>query len=221
VIRLLLCDDQRLMREGMRTLLSLEPDLEVVGEAGDGESGLAEALRLKPDVVLMDIRMPGMNGVEATKRIRAALPATKVLILTTFDDDELVLSALLEGAAGYLTKDLPAEEIAAAIYQVQNGGVVMPPPIAAKVVSELARRQQQSAPVVDAGGPEPAAVSLTEREREVLQLLGRGYSNREIGEALYISEGTAKNYVSGLIEKLGLRDRTQVALWAVRHGLSH
>jgi DNA-binding NarL/FixJ family response regulator len=221
VIRLLLCDDQRLMREGMRTLLSLEPDLAVVGEAGDGETGVAEALRLKPDVVLMDIRMPGMNGVEATKRIRAALPATKVLILTTFDDDELVLAALLEGAAGYLTKDLPAEEIAAAIHQVQGGGVVMPPPIAAKVVAELARRQQQGAPAATAGGPDPAAVSLTEREREVLQLLGRGYSNREIGEALFISEGTAKNYVSVLIEKLGLRDRTQVALWAVRHGFSH
>jgi DNA-binding NarL/FixJ family response regulator len=221
VIRLLLCDDQRLMREGMRTLLSLEPDLAVVGEAGDGETGVAEALRLKPDVVLMDIRMPGMNGVEATKRIRAALPATKVLILTTFDDDELVLAALLEGAAGYLTKDLPAEEIGAAIHQVQSGGVVMPPPIAAKVVAELARRQQQGAPAATAGGPDPAAVSLTEREREVLQLLGRGYSNREIGEALFISEGTAKNYVSVLIEKLGLRDRTQVALWAVRHGFSH
>lgn len=217
MIRVLLVDDQRLMRDGMRTLLSLEQDLTVVGEAGDGHSAVQSALALQPDVVLMDIRMPGMNGMEASSSIRKALPQTKVLILTTFDDDELVMDALREGAAGYLTKDLPAEEIAAAIRKVQAGGVIMPPPIAAKVVAELARRTV--APVSDADSV-AMLNTLTERELEVLRLLGQGYSNKEIGEGLYITEGTAKNHVSSVIDKLGLRDRTQAALWAVRRGLS-
>lgn len=216
MIQVLLVDDQRLMRDGMRTLLSLEPDLTVVGEAGDGQEAVATALSLQPDVILMDIRMPVMNGVEATRAIRQALPQTRVLILTTFDDDEMVMDALLEGASGYLTKDLPAEEIAAAIRKVKIGGVIMPPPIAAKVVAELARR---TAPPAPRQADAPQVDDLTEREIEVLRLLGEGYSNREIAGALYITEGTAKNHVSSVIEKLGLRDRTQAALWAVRHGI--
>lgn len=217
MIKVLLVDDQRLMRDGMRTLLSLEPDLTVAGEAGNGREGLAAALQVHPDVVLMDIRMPEMNGVEATREIRRQLPETRVLVLTTFDDDDLVMEALLEGAAGYLTKDLPAEEIADAIRKVQTGGVVMPPPIAAKVVAELSRRGTRPS----AAGPDQQLLGeLTDREREVLRLLGQGYSNKEIGETLYITEGTAKNHVSSVIDKLGLRDRTQAALWAVRHGLS-
>jgi DNA-binding NarL/FixJ family response regulator len=164
----------------------------------------------------MDMRMPGMNGVEATREIRRTLPETKVLVLTTFDDDDLVMEALLEGAQGYLTKDLPAEEIADAIRKVCGGGVVMPPPIAAKVVNELARRSAAAAP---AKADKEIIAQLTDREQEVLRLLGQGYSNKEVGEALYITEGTAKNHVSSVIEKLGLRDRTQAALWAVRHGL--
>lgn len=217
MIRILLVDDHRLMRDGMKTLLSLEGDLEVVGEAGNGSEGVQQALALKPDVVLMDIRMPGMNGVEATREIRRALPETKVLVLTTFDDDDMVMEALLEGAAGYLTKDLPAEQIAAAVRQVCTGGVVMPPPIAAKVVAELARRT--AAAPAPPKGEQAILDQLTDREREVLHLLGQGLSNKEIGEALFITEGTAKNHVSNLIDKLGLRDRTQAALWAVRHGL--
>lgn len=214
--RILLVDDQRLMRDGMRTLLSLESDMEVVGEAGNGLEGVQAALTHRPDVVLMDIRMPGMNGVEATREIKRALPDTKVLVLTTFDDDAFVMDALKEGASGYLTKDLPSEEIAQAIRSLQGGGVVMPPPIAAKVVAELSRRAAATTPeTVD-----PQAVAaLTDREKEVLRLLGQGYSNKEIGDALFITEGTAKNHVSAVIEKLGLRDRTQAALWAVRHGL--
>ena len=212
MIRVLLVDDQRLMRDGMRTLLSLEPDITVVGEAGDGREGLAAVLALEPDVVLMDIRMPNMNGVEATREIRKARPNVKVLILTTFDDDALVLEALREGAAGYLTKDEPAQEIADAVRKTLSGGVIMPPPIAAKVVASLAR---QALP------PPPGELAeLTERERGVLRLLGQGYSNKEIGDALFITEGTAKNHVSSIMEKLGLRDRTQTALWAVRHGLA-
>lgn len=217
MIRVLLVDDQRLMRDGMRTLLSLEQDIAVVGEASNGQEALQQALALRPDVILMDIRMPGVDGVAATRAIRKVLPPTRVLILTTFDDDEQVMEALLEGAAGYLTKDLPAEEIAEAVRKVQSGGVIMPPPIAAKVVAELARRS--SGHGLAAAGRE-ALAHLTEREQEVLRLLGQGYSNREIGESLHITEGTAKNHVSNVIEKLGLRDRTQAALWAVRHGLS-
>lgn len=225
MIRVLLVDDQRLMREGMRILLSLEQDVVVVGEAGNGLEALRAALALRPDVILMDIRMPGMNGVDATREIRRALPGARVLILTTYDDDELVMDALLEGAAGYLTKDLPAEEIADAIRKVQTGGVVMAPPIAAKVVAELSRRTPPSQqPGPQPGGENQQALQalsqLTEREREVLRLLGQGYSNKEIAEALYITEGTAKNHVSSVIDKLGLRDRTQAALWAVRHGLT-
>lgn len=240
MIRVLLADDQRLMRDGMRTLLSLEPDLTVIGEAADGQQAVRATMELRPDVVLMDIRMPGMNGVEATRTIRSALPDTKVLMLTTFDDDELVMNALLEGASGYLTKDLPAEEIATAVRQVHAGGVAMPPPIAAKVVAELARRSPPrgeapgpgstapsgtggagaAAPAGTAGQGKAALALLTERERGVLRLLGQGYSNREIAEALFITEGTAKNHVSSVMDKLGLRDRTQAALWAVRYGAS-
>jgi DNA-binding NarL/FixJ family response regulator len=216
MIDVLLVDDQRLMRDGMKTLLSLEPGLHVAGEAANGLEGVQQALALRPDVVLMDMRMPGMNGVEATREIRHSLPETKVLVLTTFDDDDLVMEALLEGAQGYLTKDLPAEEIADAIRKVCGGGVVMPPPIAAIVVNELARRSATQAP---AKADKEIIAQLTDREREVLRLLGQGYSNKEIGEALYITEGTAKNHVSSVIEKLGLRDRTQAALWSVRHGL--
>lgn len=216
MITVLLVDDQRLMRDGMRTLLSLEPDLDVVGEAGNGREAVEATLHHGPDVVLMDIRMPVMNGVEATREIRRIRPETKVLILTTFDDDDLVLEALREGAAGYLTKDEPAEEIASAIRQVVGGGVIMPPAIAAKVVASLARTAPPPAP----SAPAAELGELTEREREVLKLLGQGYSNKEIADALYISEGTAKNHVSSVIEKLGLRDRTQAALWAVRHNLS-
>lgn len=217
MIRVLLVDDQRLMRDGMKTLLSLEPDLQVVGEAGNGLEGVQQAMALRPDVVLMDIRMPGMNGVDATREIRRSLSETRVLVLTTFDDDDLVMDALLEGAAGYLTKDLPAEEIAESVRKVCSGGVVMPPPIAAKVVNELARRNA----AIPSTPKEDKAIleQLTDREQEVLRLLGQGYSNKEIGEALFITEGTAKNHVSNVIEKLGLRDRTQAALWAVRHGL--
>lgn len=216
MIRVLLVDDQRLMRDGMKTLLSLEADLQVVGEAGNGQEACQAALSLRPDVILMDIRMPGMNGVDATREIRHALPQVKVLVLTTFDDDALVMDALREGAAGYLTKDLPAEEIAAAVRSVQLGGVVMPPPIAAKVVAQL---NSQARPAAQAEADKATLNDLTDREREVLRLLGQGYSNKEVGEALYITEGTVKNHVSSVIEKLGLRDRTQAALWAVRNGL--
>lgn len=210
-IRLLVVDDHVLFRQGLRTILQSEPDLEVVGEASDGLEAVSLARSREPDVVLMDVRMPRMDGVEATRRIRAE-GGPQVLILSTYDDDELVLEALRVGAAGYLLKDFPAEELINAIRTVHHGGgVLIPPPIAAKVVAELRRR-----PAPRESGPhEP----LTPREEEILGYLARGLSNREIAGALHLSEGTVKNYVSRIYAKLGARDRAQAALWAVQRGL--
>ncbi|MFO7171630.1 MAG: response regulator transcription factor [Bacillota bacterium] len=216
MIRVVLADDHRAIRDGIQTLLAMEPDIQVVGAAGNGLEAVQLALSLRPDVVLMDIRMPGMNGVESTRAIRSVLPEVRVLILTVYDDDELIVDALCEGAAGYLTKDLPGEEIAAAIRKVREGGVVMPPPIAAKVVAHLPRDRKGT----HEGQVRELLERLTHREVEVLRLLGQGLSNREIAQALYITEGTARNHVSSIIEKLGVRDRTQAALWAVRHGIA-
>lgn len=208
-IRLLLADDQVLFRQGLRMILESEPDLEVVGEAGDGLEAVELARARQPDVVLMDIRMPRMDGVEATRRIREA-GGTQVVILSTYDDDELVFEALRVGAAGYLLKDFPAEELIKAIRTVHHGGgILIPPPIAAKVVAELRRSRGGAAP------HEP----LTAREEEILGLVARGLSNREVAEALHLSEGTVKNALSRIYAKLGARDRTQAALWAVEHGL--
>ena len=209
-IRLLLADDQVLFRQGLRTILESEPDLQVVGEAGDGLEAVELARTRQPDVVLMDIRMPRMDGVEATRRIREA-GGTEVVILSTYDDDELVFEALRVGAAGYLLKDFPAEELIKAIRTVHHGGgVLIPPPIAAKVVAELRRR----------GGDATPHEPLTAREEEILGLVARGLSNREIAETLYLSEGTVKNALSRIYAKLRARDRTQAALWAVQHGLA-
>ncbi|GBD29291.1 Transcriptional regulatory protein LiaR [bacterium HR32] len=209
-IRLLLADDQVLFRQGLRTILESEPDLEVVGEAGDGLEAVELARTRQPDVVLMDVRMPRMDGVEATRRIRKA-GGPQVVILSTYDDDELVFEALRVGAAGYLLKDFPAEELVKAIRTVHHGGgILIPPPIAAKVVAELRRSRGGAAP------HEP----LTAREEEILGLVARGLSNREVAEALHLSEGTVKNALSRIYAKLGARDRTQAALWAVEHGLA-
>ncbi len=210
-VRVLLADDQLLFRQGLRTILESEPDLEVVGEASDGLEAVSLAQSRAPDVVLMDVRMPRVDGVEATRRIRAG-GGPQVLILSTYDDDELVLEALRAGAAGYLLKDFPADELVKAIRTVHHGGgVLIPPPIAAKVVAELRRRP----------GPQEAAPHepLTSREEEILGHLARGLSNREIAEVLHLSEGTVKNYVSRIYAKLGARDRAQAALWAVQRGL--
>lgn len=214
-IRVLLCDDQRLFREGLRTILEAEADFEVVGEGSDGREAVDLSSRLRPDLVLMDIRMPHIDGVEATRRIRGA-GGPQVVILSTYDDDEFIFEALKAGAAGYLLKDFPAEELIKALRTVHHaGGILIPPPIAAKVVGELRRGQT-------AGGASEATSlqePLTQREEEILRLLARGRSNKEIAEQLYLTEGTVKNYISRIYAKLGARDRTQAALWAVEHGL--
>lgn len=214
-IRVLLCDDQRLFRDGLRTILEAEDDFAVVGEAGDGREAVDLAFRVRPDLVLLDIRMPHMDGVEATRRIRAS-GGPQVVILSTYDDDEFIFEALKAGAAGYLLKDFPAEELVKALRTVHHGGgILIPPPIAAKVVDELRRGEPAGGAAEGPSLQEP----LTQREEEILRLLARGRSNKEIAEELYLTEGTVKNYISRIYAKLGARDRTQAALWAVEHGL--
>jgi len=213
-VRVLLVDDQRLMREGLRILLELEPDIEVVGEAEDGQAALEAYAVLRPDVVLMDIRMPGMDGVEATRRLRDRWPEARVIILTTFDDDAYVFEGLRAGALGYLLKDVSGAELAEAVRTVAAGGALIEPSVARKVVAEFARIAPPSHRAGE-GLPEP----LSEREREVLRLLAQGLTNREIAARLFLAEGTVKNYVTAILQKLGVRDRTQAALRARELGL--
>ncbi|WP_246183402.1 response regulator [Paenibacillus methanolicus] len=205
------------MREGLAALIGLEPDMDVVGTAVDGRDAYAKALERRPDVVLMDIRMPGMDGIEGSRLIIKHLPDTKILILTTFDDAELIVRVLEEGVHGYLLKDMPSEAIVSAIRTVYNGGTVLQSDITAMLLQEAKKMSERSAPPHLLRASDSAAMeALTEREKEILALLGRGLNNKEIASLLVITEGTAKNHVSNLIAKLGLRDRTQAALFAVR-----
>jgi DNA-binding NarL/FixJ family response regulator len=208
-IKVLIVDDQRLMREGLRTLLELEPDLEIAGEAEDGQAALDIYASLQPDVVLMDIRMPRMDGVEATTRLRQGWPGARVIILTTFDDDAFVFDGLRAGALGYLLKDVSGAELAEAIRQVAFGGALIEPSIARKVLAEFARLAEPTQPPAE-HLPDP----LSERELEVLRLLAQGASNKQIAAQLYLAEGTVKNYISAILAKLGVEDRTQAALRA-------
>ena len=213
-IRILLVDDQRLMRDGLRTLLELEDDLEIAGEAEDGEVAVTAYAELHPDIVLMDIRMPKLNGVEATRRIKADYPDAAILILTTFDDDEYVFEGLRAGASGYLLKDVSGEELASAIRTVTAGGTLIAPSVARKVVAEFARLTPAS-PTTAASLPEP----LSERELDILKVLAQGHTNKEIAERLHLAEGTVKNYVTSILQKIGARDRTQAALRARELGV--
>ena len=214
-VSVLLVDDQPLFREGLRTLLSVEPGIEVLGEAGDGEAAVQQARRLRPQVVLMDMRMPVLNGVEATRRLRAETPESRVIVLTTFDDDEEVFDALRAGAVGYLLKDATRDKLVEAIRSAARGESFLQPSVAAKVVARFAQLPDAAAPPV----PQPLAVPLSERELAVLRLLAEGGSNREIAAALFLAEGTVKNHVSNVLAKLGARDRTQAALRARALGL--
>ncbi len=211
-IRILLVDDQRLMRDGLRTLLELEDDIDVVGEAGDGQAALEAYAQLRPDLVLMDIRMPVMNGVEATRRLMAREPEARVIILTTFDDDASVFDGLRAGARGYLLKDLSGAELAEAIRTVMAGGALIEPSVARKVFAEFARLAPAAKP---ADLPEP----LSERELGILRLVADGLSNKEIALKLSLAEGTVKNYVTNVLAKIDARDRTQAALKARELGL--
>ena len=213
-IRLMIVDDQKLMREGLRTLLELEGGFKIVAEVGDGQAALDAYSEFQPDVVLMDIRMPGMDGVEATHRLLEKWTNARIIILTTFNDDVYVFEALRVGALGYLLKDLSGHELANAVQVVANGGVLIDPSVARKVVAEFARLTPSVRPIND-GLPEP----LTEREFDVLRLLAEGMSNREIGNKLSLTEGTVKNYVTNVLQKIGVRDRTQAALRGRELGL--
>jgi DNA-binding NarL/FixJ family response regulator len=208
-ISILLVDDQALFREGLRTLLSIQPDLEVVGEAENGAEAVRAAIRLRPAVVLMDMRMPMLDGVAATRRLQTELPAARVIALTTFDDDEYVFEGLRAGAVGYLLKDAPSEKLCEAIRAAARGESFLQPSVAAKVVAEFARLSEQSK-----RHPASLAEPLSERELEILSRVACGASNREIAAALFITEGTVKNHVTNILSKLGVRDRTQAALKA-------
>jgi DNA-binding NarL/FixJ family response regulator len=213
-IRLMLVDDQQLMRDGLRTILELEPDLEVVAEANNGAQALDEYEKIQPDVVLMDIRMPEMDGVEATRTLCERWPNTLIIILTTFDDDRYVFEGLRAGALGYLLKDVSGSELADAIRTVVGGGSLIEPSVARKIVTEFAR----IAPP-DAQSAETLLEPLSYREEEVLRLLAKGLTNREIAVQAHLAEGTVKNYVSAILAKTGARDRTQAALKAKELGL--
>ena len=233
-IRVLIVDDQTLLREGFRRLLELDgAGIQVVGTAADGEAALALVAQLAqqgqlPDVVLMDVRMPRMNGVEATAQLQQRWPQTRVLMLTTFDDEESIVQGLRAGAKGYLLKDVTLEDLVSAIRAVQRGESPIQPSVAAKLVDRLARGSDAPAPAIlpIAAASSPRSIEqvmldeVTDREREILQQLAHGASNREISERLFITEGTVKNHVSNILNKLGLRDRTQAAIYAREHGLS-
>jgi two-component system, NarL family, response regulator DegU len=210
-IRVLIAEDQTLMRQGLKTILELEDGFEVVGEASDGQQAVDRALALRPDVILMDVQMPHLNGVEATNLLAAALPTAQVIILTTFDYDEYVFDGIKAGARGYLLKDTPADELLAAIRRVHAGESIIQPSIATRMIAEFTRRRE----IVQ----EPEYEQLSERERDVLRLLADGLSNKEIAGRLVLAEGTVKNHVSTILEKLHAANRTQAARVAREQGL--
>ncbi|MFJ7977230.1 response regulator [Peribacillus sp. NPDC096379] len=218
MIKVLIVDDQPLIREGLAALLSLRSEVDVVGTATDGQEAYECAKRKQLNMILMDIRMPGVNGVDGTKLIKSHFPEMKVLMLTTFNDSELIFSALEEGASGYLLKDMSTDTIVQAMLTVQSGGIVLPPEATGQMVKEMKRIKH-----LDSASNEvevPATFhELTSREVDVLKYLGYGYNNKEIANTLFITEGTVKNHVSNIINKLELRDRTQAAIFAVRYGV--
>ncbi|WP_330329712.1 response regulator transcription factor [Streptomyces sp. NBC_00536] len=208
-IKVLLVDDHQVVRRGLRTFLEVQDDIEVVGEASDGAEGAARAEELRPDVILMDIKMPGTDGLDALRRLRELANPARVLIVTSFTEQRTVVPALRAGAAGYVYKDIDPDALAGAIRSVHAGHVLLQPEVAEALLS-----QDEHGPAPGRGG------SLTDREREVLGHIADGRSNREIARALVLSEKTVKTHVSNILMKLDLADRTQAALWAVRHGIA-
>jgi DNA-binding NarL/FixJ family response regulator len=208
-IRVLIVDDHLVVRRGLRTFLEIQDDIEVVGEAADGEEGVARAEELRPDIVLMDVKMPGTDGIEALRQLVQLGNPARVLVVTSFTEQRTVVPALRAGAAGYVYKDVDPDALAGAIRSIHAGHVLLQPEVAGALLSE------------GSGGSAGRGTQLTEREREVLELIADGRSNREIARALVLSEKTVKTHVSNILMKLDLADRTQAALWAVRHGLTH
>ncbi|RSN20661.1 DNA-binding response regulator [Amycolatopsis sp. WAC 01416] len=212
-VRVLIVDDQALFREALATLLEVQPGIEVVGEAADGEQAVRLCAELHPDVALMDLRMPVLDGIAATARLRAEQPGVRVLALTTFDDDEDVFAALRAGAVGYLLKDVSSTRLVEALVAAERGESVLQPSVAAKLVARVARLPAETPRA------QPLATPLSERELEVVRLLAVGRSNREIAKTLFLAEGTVKNLVTSVLSKLQVRDRTQAALRARELGL--
>lgn len=212
-IRLLICDDQDIVCEGLRAMLAPIPQIEVVGVAKNGLEAVDQTHKLQPDLVLMDLKMPRMNGIQATKVIREKFPQVRVLVLTTYDADEWVINAIRNGAAGYLLKDTPQEELVKAILNTVKGWNPIDPQVAGRLLDHVTNTSLSTL-------PDPKLISqFSEREREVLQLLANGLGNSEIARRLFLSEGTVKNYVSVIFSKLGVTDRTQAAVLAIRAGL--
>jgi len=210
-MKIIICDDQAVVRDGLEMLLSLEKDIEVIGTAQDGAEVLEQIAQNQPDLVLMDLKMPGMNGIEATRQIRAKFPAIRVLVLTTYDDDEWIFDAIRAGASGYLLKDTPREKVVEAVRGTVQGKSFVDPAVAGKLLDQVSSRQTQPSSLL--------TDKLTERETEVLRLLAKGLSNAEIAGQLHLSEGTVRNHVSAILDKLGVSDRTQAAVIAIQHGL--
>lgn len=212
MIRVILADDQDMVRAGLRLILSAEPDIEVVAEAGDGHTAVAAAKRLTPDVVLMDIRMPRLDGISATRQVLDSAADVRVIVLTTFDADDYVYDSLRAGASGFLLKSAPPEDLVRAIRVTADGGGLIDPAVTRRVVGEFARSTSPATP--------PASYrTLTEREQELLQIVAQGKSNGEIATELFLSEATVKTHVTRILAKLGLRDRVQVVVFAYEHGL--
>jgi len=210
-MKILICDDQAVVRDGLELLLKLEKDMQVVGTAADGAEAVELAASKQPDLVLMDLKMPGTNGIEATRRIRSRFPEMRVLVLTTYDDDQWVFDAIRAGASGYLLKDTPREGILQAIRGTLAGKTFVDPGVAGKLLDRVASKQVQ---------PETLLTGkLTEREVDVLRLIARGLNNSEIAARLSLSEGTVRNHVSAVLAKLEVADRTQAAVIAIQHGL--
>jgi DNA-binding NarL/FixJ family response regulator len=212
VIRVLIADDEPLIRSGFRYILNDEADIEVIGEAGDGAEAIAQVVALQPDVIVMDVRMPGTDGIEATRRILASPTSTKVLMLTTFDRDEYVYEALRAGASAFLLKSAPAERLVTGVRVVAAGESLLAPEITRRLIEEHVRRRPPAR-------VESALSELTQRELEVLHLVARGHSNSEIADHLFLSHATVKTYVTRILTKLGLRDRTQAVVFAYESGI--
>ncbi|GAB4463434.1 MAG: response regulator transcription factor [Anaerolineales bacterium] len=212
-MKIIICDDQAVVRDGLELLLGLEKDIQVVGCAQDGAEAVELTAKHQPDLVLMDLKMPGMNGIEATREIRRKFPQIKILVLTTYDDDEWVFDALRVGADGYLLKDTPRQKLLEAIRGTQAGKSFLDPGVAGKVIAQVSSQQTQPASLL--------TEKLTSRELDVLRLLARGLTNAEIAAQLHLSEGTVRNHVSAILEKLSVTDRTQAAVIAIQHGLGN
>ncbi len=210
-MKILLCDDQLVIRDGLEMLLNLEKDFQVVGAAQDGVEAVEITMQNQPDLILMDLRMPIMNGIEATREIHAKFPAIKILVLTTYDDDEWVFDAIRAGASGYLLKDTSRQKIVEAIRGTMEGKSFIDPAIATKLLNHFSNKQTQPTSML--------ADKLTKRELDVLRLIAKGVNNNDIANQLHLSEGTVRNRVSVILEKLNVSDRTQAALIAIQHGL--